>query len=327
MDQLSNARNSAHCRRQTQSFSVQPRTADGKPDFSGLWRGKQAAAGETDKAMHTLKAQTWAQEISKKRTDELRREDMSVLCLPFGPRADMAPDKIVQTPGLLMMLFDDLTYRQVFLDGRPLPDDPNPTWMGYSVGHWDGDTLVIESAGFNDRTWLDGDGHPHTESLRVTERLRRPDFGHLEIERTLQDPKALSQPLVIPIKVEFNPDTEMLEYVCAENERDRDHLVGKAADDKSKEVSVSPQILKQYAGIYELRVPAHPEDPLMIDISLEDSHLMASLSGGAKLALIALSETKFYFEGTHLEFVKDDQGKFAHLVVQTVEGDFKALRK
>jgi hypothetical protein len=304
-----------------------PRTADGKPDFSGLWRGKQAAAGETDKAMHTLKAQTWAQEISKKRTDELRREDMSVLCLPFGPRADMAPDKIVQTPGLLMMLFDDLTYRQVFLDGRPLPDDPNPTWMGYSVGHWDGDTLVIESAGFNDRTWLDGDGHPHTESLRVTERLQRPDFGHLEIERTLQDPKALSQPWVIPIKVEFNADTEMLEYVCAENERDRNHLVGKAADDKSKEVSVSPQILKQYAGVYELRVPPHPEDPLMIDISLEDNHLLAAVSGGAKLALTALSETKFYFEGAHLEFVKDDQGKVTHVVVQTVEGDFKALRK
>ena len=145
--------------------------------------------------------------------------------------------------------------------------------MGYSVGHWDGDTLVIESAGFNDRTWLDGDGHPHTESLRVTERLRRPDFGHLEIERTLQDPKALSQPWIIPIKVEFNADTEMLEYVCAENERDRNHLVGKAADDKSKEVSVSLQILKQYAGVYELRVPPHPEDPLMIDISLEDNQL------------------------------------------------------
>src|SRR5271170_2614378 len=103
-----------------------PRTPDGKPDLSGMWRVKQASAGETDKAMHSVKAQPWAQELSKKRKEDLGRDNMTVLCLPFGPRADFAPDKIVQTPGLLMMLFADLTYRQVFLDGRPLPQDPNP---------------------------------------------------------------------------------------------------------------------------------------------------------------------------------------------------------
>jgi hypothetical protein len=304
-----------------------PRTSEGKPDLSGLWRVKQATAGETDKAIKTVKAQPWAQELSKKRKEDLGRENMSVLCLPFGPRADFAPDKIVQTPGLLMMLFADLTYRQVFLDGRPLPQDPNPTWMGYSVGHWDGDTLVVESAGYNDRTWLDDDGHPHSEDLRVTERFRRPDFGHLEIERTLEDPKALAQKWVIPIKLEYDADTELLEYVCAENERDHSHLVGKASDDKQKEVKVAPEILKTYVGIYEFKPPEHPEDPIHIDISMEGGQLKAALSGGAKYALTAVSETKFFFEGAHLEFVRGESGTITHMLIETVEGDFKAPRK
>ncbi len=304
-----------------------PRTADGKPDLSGLWRVKQATSGETDQAMHSVKAQPWAEALSKKRKEDLGREDMSVLCLPFGPRADMGVGKIIQSSGLMMMAFDDLTYRQIFLDGRPLPQDPNPTWMGYSVGRWEGDTLVIESAGFNDRTWLDSDGHPHSEALHVTERLRRPDFGHLELERTLDDPKALIQPWVIPIKFEFDADTEMLEYVCAENERDRGHLVGTAADDKKKEVAVAPEILKQYLGVYEFKPPERPNDPILIDVTLDAGHLMVALSGGAKTPVTALSDTKFFFDGAHLEFVKDDHGAFSQLLVQTVEGDFKAPRK
>lgn len=304
-----------------------PRMADGKPDLSGLWRAKQAAAGETDKALHSLKAQPWAEEVSKKRKENLAREDMSVLCLPFGPRADNDVGKIIQTPRLVMMAYNDLTYRQIFLDGRPLPKDPNPTWMGYSVGHWDGDTLVVESNGFNDRTWLDGDGHPHSEDLRVTERIRRPDFGHLELERTLDDPKAFLEKWVIPIKFEFDADTEMLEYVCAENERDRSHLIGKASDDKQLEVKVAAEILKQYVGVYLFTPPTHPEDPIPIEIFLEGGQLKTTFSGGAKYSLTAVSEKKFYFEGAHLEFVKDDAGKVTHLLLQSVEGDFKAPRK
>src|SRR5579862_1917570 len=164
-----------------------PHTADGKPDLSGLWRSPQSASGETDKAMHNLKALPWAEAVSKKRKEDLFSDSPGVLCLPFGVRGDSDVGKIIQTPGILMMVYGDLSYRQIFLDGRPLPEDPNPTWMGYSVGHWENDTLVIESAGFNDRTWLDGDGHPHSEALRVTERLRRPDFGHLELVRTIED--------------------------------------------------------------------------------------------------------------------------------------------
>ena len=145
------------------------------------------------------------------------------------------------------MLFDGTLYREIFLDGRKLEKDPNPDWMGYSVGHWEGDTMVIESNGFNDGTWLDDDGHPHTETLRVTERLRRPDFGHLELIRTLTDDGALAQPWTVPQKFELNPDTEQIEYVCNENEKDRVHLVGKASDDKG--VKVDPNVLHKIRRI------------------------------------------------------------------------------
>jgi hypothetical protein len=304
-----------------------PRMPDGKPDFSGLWRFQTSTSGETDKALHSLKAQPWAEELSKKRKEDLSREDMSILCLPLGPRASLAPDKIVQTPGMLLMLYDDLSYRQVFLDGRPLPQDPNPDWLGYSIGHWDGDTLVVESAGYNDRTWLDSDGHPHTEALRVTERLRRPDFGHLEIQRPLEDPKALAQPLVVPLKLEFYPDTEMLEYVCAENERDHRHLIGTAADDKKNEVKVAPEILKQYVGTYEYKPPERPEAPILVEVSLEDGRLMAGQNGGSKVELTPISDTKFFFHGAQLEFVKDDHGVVTHLIAHIVEGDLKIIKK
>jgi hypothetical protein len=304
-----------------------PHTADGKPDFSGLWRHQPSTSGETDKAMQTIQAQPWAEELSKKRRENLGRDNMSVLCLPSGPRADDGVGKIIQTPGILLMLFSDLTYRQVFLDGRSLPDDPNPDWMGYSIGHWDKDTLVIESAGFNDRTWLDDDGHPHSEALRVTERLRRPDFGHLVLERTLDDPKALTQRLVIPLQFEFDADTEALEYVCAENERDRGHLVGTASDDKKNAVQLPVEILKQYVGSYEMIVPESRPPRIPLDIALEAGQLTLSMNGGAKYPLTALSETKFYFEGTHLEVEKGPNNTVLGLVLRGVEGDYKAPRK
>jgi hypothetical protein len=119
------------------------------------------------------------------------------------------------------------TFRQIFTDGRPLPKDPHPTWLGYSVGRWEGDTLVVESNGFNDRNWLDGDkGHPLSDALRVTERFRRIDFGHLEIQVTVDDSKVFTKPWTIKESLNLLPDTELLENIC-ENERDTEHLVGK----------------------------------------------------------------------------------------------------
>lgn len=117
--------------------------------------------------------------------------------------------------------------RQIFLDGRGLPRDPNPSWLGYSVGKWDGDTLVVDTIGFNDRTWLDIGGHPHSESLRITERFRRVDLGHLELRITIDDPKTFAEPFTVTKHPKLRADYEMLEYICNENERDSGHMVGK----------------------------------------------------------------------------------------------------
>ena len=119
------------------------------------------------------------------------------------------------------------TFRQIFTDGRPLPKDPNPSWMGYSVGRWEGDTLVVESSGFNGKAWLSGRGNPTTDALHLTERIRRRDLGHMDIELTIDDPKAYTKPWKAELHPELVPDTELLEFVCEENERDVRHLVGK----------------------------------------------------------------------------------------------------
>src|SRR5579863_4321562 len=137
------------------------------------------------------------------------------------------PFKFVQVPGMMLMLYEGFTtYRQIFTDGRALPKDPNPAWLGYSVGHWDQDTLVVDTTGFNDQSWLDDPGHPHTEALHVVERLRRKDFGHLEIQIMIDDPKAYTKSWTVTENFNLLADTELLENIC-ENEKDVPHLVGK----------------------------------------------------------------------------------------------------
>lgn len=150
-------------------------------------------------------------------------------CLPPGVVLSYtagAPFRIVQTPELVVLLYEYAnSFRQVFMDGRKLPTDPQPTWVGYSVGRWDNDTLIIETTGFNDRTWLDGIGHPHTDALRVTERLRRRDAGHLELQVTIDDPKAYEKPWTASMSATLATNTEVMEYVCAENEKSLQHMV------------------------------------------------------------------------------------------------------
>jgi hypothetical protein len=300
-----------------------PRTADGKPDLSGLWRTDTAGSAETGKAMDRLKPHPWAEALYEKRKENFGSDAPSVLCLPPGPMVDMGVGKVVQTPNLLLMLFNGTLYREIFLDGRDLPKDPNPDWMGYSVGHWDGDTLVIESVSFNDRTWLDDDGHPHTEALRVTERLRRADLGHMEIVRTLADPGAFVEPWTVPVKLELYADNEQLEYVCNENERDRPHLIGKASDEKS--VKVAPEVLSKYAGSYEVRIP--PRDQILnLIFRLEGEQLVVS-GDGPSTPLKALSETEFSWSGGSLEFVRDSSNVFSQVILRAVEGDLTAIRK
>ena len=129
---------------------------------------------------------------------------------------------------MTLILYESRTFfRQIFTDGRPLPKDPNPTWQGYSVGRWDGDTFVVESTGFNGKGWLDTNGHPVTDALHVTEKYRRQDFGHMDVEITIDDPKAYTKSWTIHENPELQPDTELIEYICEENNRDIGHFVGK----------------------------------------------------------------------------------------------------
>jgi hypothetical protein len=154
-----------------------PRTADGKPDLAGLWEH----AGPSYMQGAEIPYRDWAANVVKERTEDGGKDDPTAKCLPWGqPRLQaFSVQKIVQTPGLIIFLYEYLTtFRQVFTDGRTLPADANPTWMGYSVGRWEGDTLIVETGGFNGKSWLEVHGQPVTEEMHVTERIRRPDFGH-----------------------------------------------------------------------------------------------------------------------------------------------------
>lgn len=150
-------------------------------------------------------------------------------CLPLGIPLDVLVTelvKIVQSPRLTIILYEsDNTHRQIYTDGRSLPkENAQPAWLGYSVGHWDGETLVVETTGFNDKTALDGIGHPHSEALRVLERYRRRDFGHMDVEMTFDDPEMYTKPFTIKVAFELQPDSDIFEYFCNENEKDRSHL-------------------------------------------------------------------------------------------------------
>jgi hypothetical protein len=309
-----------------------PRTPEGKPDLSGLWNKISPKYARNIAAdMKPEEIQSWAHALVEQRREDLGREYMNVLCVPLGPGYATSADitgaemmKIVQTPGLILMLNPDLTYRQIFLDGRALESAPNPSWMGYSVGHWDGDTLVVESLGFNDRTWLDHDGHPHTEGLRMTERYRRRTFGHLEIEVELSDPAAYARPWTVALRAELAADTEMIEFVCNEN-RHLEHWVGKASDELKSEVQVAPEILAKYIGTYEEQRPLWRSVPRVVEITLSNGGLFADTDGRGKVPLIASSETVFSgLYGLGVEFI---QGGSGGLFVKHVSGDYRFARK
>jgi hypothetical protein len=234
-----------------------PRTSDGKPDLSGIWGlpcpvGTNAAGGfdglptvycSTEVAISPefanigqsikdgLPYQPWAAELVKKTREANRPNDPMTRCLPPGiVRLAVFPlfRKMVQVPGLLVTLNEqNASYRQIFTDGRPLPIDPNPSWNGYSSGKWEGDTLVVETTGFRNGLWLDTGGSPLTDAARVTERFRRVNYGTLEIELAIDDPGAYTKPWTIKVTQIIAPDTELLDYICLENERDVQHLGGK----------------------------------------------------------------------------------------------------
>ena len=314
-----------------------PRAADGKPDLSGLWDRISPRYDRNIAAdLKPGEVQPWAEALVQQRTEDLGKDHMGALCLPLGPgyvtssggtAAGMT--KIVQTPTLIVFLSPDMTFRQIFLDGRALEADPNPSWMGYSVGHWEGDTLVVESNGYNDHTWLDRNGHPHTEALRTTERYRRKDFGHMEVAFTLQDSAIYAKPWTVTLEAQLAADTELIEYVCNENaKRSLEHWVGKASDEKKNEVKVAPQILAKYVGTYKtLDVWNNEPLPRFIEITVSDGALFGSVRGREKVRLIAQSETMFAgFYGLGIRFLVDSQGVVTHLAEMRVSGDYRFTR-
>lgn len=219
-----------------------PRASDGRPDLSGIWEIDEvrhgtaqlgprlrspffsSVTGRGDQAVW----QPWAEAERARRREANLTEDPVARCMPAGMpvlKTYPLPFKVVQTPSLVVLLYEkNMDFRQVFLDGRTLPDSPQPTFLGYSVGRWDGDALVVESAGFNNRTWLDANGAPHTDALRVTERYTRLDAGRMDVEITLDDPGALQKPVTFRQFYRLMPDSELIEYFCVENEKSVQHF-------------------------------------------------------------------------------------------------------
>src|SRR5947207_12206245 len=218
-----------------------PRTADGKPDLAGVWQGVGGLGANNQPALEFSKGppvagflnvadkiegglpfKPEAKALFDARRAANGKDNPEAVCLPMGNlqfHTQGAPRKIVQTPDLLVILYEaSMGVRQVFTDGRKLPDDdPQPWWYGYSVGHWDGDTLVVETSGFRDDGWLDIYGTPLTDAAKMTERFRRVNYGVLEIDVTIDDPKAYTKPFTVRVDQRIMVDDEMIEFICAEN--------------------------------------------------------------------------------------------------------------
>ena len=206
-----------------------PRTVDNHPDLSGIWTPDRNFIYNIESALapgEKLPILPWAEKLAAER---LSKDDPEALCLPTGvPRQAPYPWRIVQTPTHVFFLFEGNihTYRQIFMN-REHAADLDPTWFGDSIARWDGDTLVIDSIGFNDLFWFDFAGHPHTEKLHIIERFRRPDLGHLEYDVTIEDPGTFTKPFVMHGKSALETTTELMEYVCNENNQDVPHITGK----------------------------------------------------------------------------------------------------
>jgi hypothetical protein len=202
-----------------------PRAADGKPDLSGLWNGQRPLPGQPGPEMLP-----WAAALTKERTENYSADDPEARCIPGGvPRAIPYHHQLVQTPKLVLMLFEGNihSFRQFFLDRAEHPKKMEPLWYGDSIARWEGDTLVVDTVGFNDKFWFDMAGHPHTTDLHVIEKYHRRDYGNMEIEVTIIDPKTYAKPWVIKREATLETEVEMTEYVCNENNSDALHMVGK----------------------------------------------------------------------------------------------------
>jgi hypothetical protein len=290
-----------------------PRTADGKPDLSGIWRGPGNSPYNRNIAVDLKpnEIQPWAQQVFQQHVFNLGADSPRAHCLPDPPPfyhlAGLA--RVVQTPALTVIINEAGTTRTIHTDGRGLPEDPNPAWLGYSVGRWEGDTLVVNTNGFNDRTWLDFAGHPHSEALHTIERFHRRDFGHMDVEMTLEDPKTFARPITFKADKTLEPDTDILERIC-EYEKPAEHLAGTSS------FRLTPEALAKYAGTYEFgpgreAVVAVGGQTLALHLSAADTH-----------TLVAQSETTFISTGfgERVEFAKESGGAITGFTLTTGSG-------
>jgi hypothetical protein len=303
-----------------------PRGPDGKPDLAGVWNGPVP-----ELLLDRANAKPWANDVIRQREQEYWKTRPSYQCLPSGPEADRFAGwkRIIQTPAAIAILNDDLTYRVIFMDGRELEANPAPSWMGYSVGRWDGDTLIVDSNGFNDKTWLSRYGQPHTEAVRVQERYQRRDVGHLHVEVTFTDPEAYVKPWSFTADMALAADTEMLEAVC---EQTSDRWDGTVSDATGAGVTVAPDVLARYVGVYN---GMYLTNKRTIEVLLSGGQLVAKITGAAGVdggemrPLIPRSQTMFEGVGIGYRFIVDDKGEATGIVEIHISGDstFQRQRK
>jgi hypothetical protein len=305
-----------------------PRAPNGKPDFTGVWNSEAPSSRPVAATF-----QPWVNDLIRQRQQEYFKTRPTYQCLPSGPEAEKFGGwkRVLQTPTTIAILSDDLTYRVIHMDGRALEAIPAPNWMGYSVGRWEGDTLVVDSNGFNDKTWASRYGVSHTEALRMTERYRRSDFGHLQIEVTFTDSKAYTKPWGFNLTMELAADTEMLESIC---EKSSDEWAGGLSDAANQAVSVPPDVLAKYVGVYS---GLYQGNRRTVEVTLSGGELMATLvsdealkgalPAAAPRPLVPQSQTLFEGVGLGYQFIVDDKGVATAVVEIHVSGPYKYARQ
>ncbi len=305
-----------------------PRKADGRPDLSGLWVPVDFSGSILD----SENIQQWALDQIAEHTSNFFINDPRFHCLPSGPGAYPAgvlysgTRRIVQQPDIIVVLDSELNYRQIFLDGRELEENPFPTWTGYSVGRWDDDTLIVESNGYNDETWLHRDGLPHTEMLRITERYSRPDFGNMRIDVTYDDPGTFNSTVNGVIQMQYVADRQLLEVVCNESSKGTSHYSGTAEQAEETRVEVDAETLEKYVGTYEgvwlgtliSLVVTREDDELYIERTPPYAETGIAHTGKSRLA--AQSENAFECCGLGFIFTAEEDGVTTEILEVHVSG-------
>jgi hypothetical protein len=320
-----------------------PKTADGKPDLSGVWQngptGLGGAAGTSSDPgappaatffnigagfKDGLPLRPWAADLLKKRRDDNDKDNPDAHCLPMGLlqfHEHPQPRKIVQSSNLIVIIYEaNYGLRQIFLDGRPLPNnDPQPWWYGYSVGRWEGDTLVVETTGLRDGGWLDIWGSPLTDQAKITERFRRVNYGTLIVDVTIDDPKAYTKPFTVRFTQDLIPDGELIEFICNENEQSSRHLLGK--DDGPKKFNLAAATFDRYVGRYRTTTGT------VITITRDGSRFYGEMPPLPAFEIFPSGEREFFLTAfdARITFEVDGRGRATGLVLD-MGTDLRATR-